>query len=92
MVTIEKLSDTEYALTGSGKSLKIAKELYEDIYFCIPEKAGEYKSEAEFYRQLTDNIAQNQEERDLTNFMLEQEPDRQAALRGLQDQAREMGV
>ncbi|MGE0432748.1 MAG: hypothetical protein AB7K09_24990 [Planctomycetota bacterium] len=92
-VNVRKLGDNDYEIAGSGKALKFDREKFEDIYYAIPEEQGKYKNETEFFRHLTDNICQDQSQRDIINFILDQEADAKvAALQSIQDQVRAIGV
>ena len=92
-VTVRKLGDNEFEIAGSGKSLKFDLEKFEDIYYAIPEEQGKYKNETEFFRHLTDNICTDQSQRDIVNFILDQEADGKVqALQSIQDQVRGIGV
>lgn len=91
-INVRKLGDDSYEIATDGGSLPIDQDQFEDIYFAVPEEAGKYKNETEFFRHLTDNICQDQAQRDLVNKMLDAEPDKIVALQQIQDQVRAIGV
>ena len=91
-IDVRKVADDHYEIAGAGHILRIDGERYEDIYFSIPEEAGKYKNETEFYRHLTDNICESQQDRDTINALLDAQPDKIEALRQIQDIVRRLGT
>jgi hypothetical protein len=91
-IRVRKAGDDEFVIEGGVEALSIDLERYEDLYYSVPEEAGKYKNETEFFRNLIDNICADQAQRDTMNRMLEAAGDKVAALRSIQDQVRQLGV
>ena len=91
-IRVQKLGEESYQIEGAGGTLPLDQDQFEDIFFAIPQEVGKYKNETEFFRHLTDNICQDQDQRELVNRMLDAEPDKIVALQEIQDQVRQTGV
>lgn len=92
-IEVRKLGEGAYEIVASnGQKIALDQEQFEDIFYSIPEQAGSYKNETEFFRHLTDNICTDQAQRDTVNTMLNGEPDKVVALQQIQDQVREIGT
>ena len=85
MLEIKKIDDNTFHLIGAGKTLKLSRESYEDLFYAVPPEDDKYLNEAALYRLFTDSIFEDDEERKIFLEMLKTGTDQESTLKQLQN-------
>jgi hypothetical protein len=83
-VILETLPGNRYRITDGSHEIVFGSDRFEDLYYAVPTHP------TQFYRLLTDQVCQNQADRDAINSILDATGDREVVLREIMTTIQEL--
>ncbi len=84
MFWIEKLAADRYRITDGFDRYDFGREKFEDLYYAVPTHA------TQFYRLLTEELVDNEDERKLMNRIIDRAGDREYNIDVLQEEIKKL--
>ena len=90
MLEIQKIDDSTFNLSGSGKTLALTKDQYEDLFYAVPPEPDKYLNTTALYRLFTDSIFSDEAKRAEFLEMLKGAGSQDQVLKDLQDKIKKL--